>query len=403
MSPNRDLERRLSDSYATEAPPRAPDWVLGSVLATIDITPQRRALIRVPWRFPNMNSFAKLAVAAVAVIAVGAVGLTVLRPGQAYVAGGPDVRGPDARGPDAVTPTPGSLIWTPEHLVQDWPAPVRPEPLISAPVMQMGLGDDARWDPSEGRWEPFEYADAIGDVGGHDVAWLDIREVHLGSGGIASFGLKLAGDIPRPLPNPAERWIAYGVVLDSNGDATADVRIGIDNMAGSQHRAWRTDLASGQTSASAGPPYGWVGENLADGGTGRVGLDTWYPGEEESSASRATLRYSPRPDEAAFRFYAWASLIEEGRILATDYAPDVGWLEEGDQPELSLVGPVWVLGSEFTREDGSFTLDQTLTFTSDGRLSIDAGCNLGVGNVTAEPGTLRVSDLVLTEVPCSVK
>jgi hypothetical protein len=27
------------------------------------------------------------------------------------------------------------------------------------------------------------------------------------------------------------------------------------------------------------------------------------------------------------RFYAWASVIEGGRVVATDYAPDVGWLE----------------------------------------------------------------------------
>lgn len=26
------------------------------------------------------------------------------------------------------------------------------------------------------------------------------------------------------------------------------------------------------------------------------------------------------------RFYAWASVIQNGRVVATDYAPDVGWL-----------------------------------------------------------------------------
>ena len=25
--------------------------------------------------------------------------------------------------------------------------------------------------------------------------------------------------------------------------------------------------------------------------------------------------------------YAWASVIEDGRVVATDYAPDVGWLD----------------------------------------------------------------------------
>ena len=27
-------------------------------------------------------------------------------------------------------------------------------------------------------------------------------------------------------------------------------------------------------------------------------------------------------------FYVWASVIENGRVVATDYAPDVGWLLE---------------------------------------------------------------------------
>ena len=89
MSAKLDLERRLADFYATEAPRRAPDRVLESALATIDTTQQRRAHIRVPWRFQTMNSVTKLAVAAVVVIAVGAIGLAVLRPGSSQVGGPP--------------------------------------------------------------------------------------------------------------------------------------------------------------------------------------------------------------------------------------------------------------------------------------------------------------------------
>jgi hypothetical protein len=95
MNANHDLERRIADFYETEAPLRAPDWVLESALATVDTTKQRRALIRVPWRFTNMNTFAKVAVAAVAVIAVGGLGLAVLRPGT-----GP---GPGASNPSTST------------------------------------------------------------------------------------------------------------------------------------------------------------------------------------------------------------------------------------------------------------------------------------------------------------
>ncbi len=88
MNVNRDLERQLADFYESEAPPRAPDWVLRSALETIDSTQQRRVVIRVPWRFPHMNTFAKVAVAAVVVIAVGAFGLSVLRPSSASNVGG---------------------------------------------------------------------------------------------------------------------------------------------------------------------------------------------------------------------------------------------------------------------------------------------------------------------------
>jgi hypothetical protein len=80
MSAHDDLERRIADFYASDVPTRAPDRVLESVLDSIDDTNQRRVLIRAPWRFPNMNSFAKVAVAAVVVIAVGAVGLSLLSP-----------------------------------------------------------------------------------------------------------------------------------------------------------------------------------------------------------------------------------------------------------------------------------------------------------------------------------
>jgi hypothetical protein len=88
MNANDDVEQRISDFYAAEEPSRAPSWLLESALATIDSTPQRRAVIRLPRRFSNMNSFAKLAIAAVVVIAVGAVGLALFRPGSTPAVGG---------------------------------------------------------------------------------------------------------------------------------------------------------------------------------------------------------------------------------------------------------------------------------------------------------------------------
>ena len=106
MNVNRDLERQLADFYESEAPPRAPDWVLRSALQTIDRTRQRRVVIRVPWRFPHMNTFAKVAIAAVVVIAVGALGLSVLRPPDPSGVGGL----PSASPSPSPSPTFGATI-----------------------------------------------------------------------------------------------------------------------------------------------------------------------------------------------------------------------------------------------------------------------------------------------------
>jgi hypothetical protein len=117
MTANHDLERRLADYYETEAPLAAPDWVLRDALATIDVTPQRRVFIRVPWRkFPTMNTYARLAVAAVAVIAIGAVGIAVLRPGNS----------PGGVG-QAMTPSPEP---SPSATIQPTPSP-RPAPPLT--------------------------------------------------------------------------------------------------------------------------------------------------------------------------------------------------------------------------------------------------------------------------------
>jgi hypothetical protein len=89
MNANDSLERGIADVYEREAPQRAPDWVLATALETIESTPQRRVLLRVPWRFPHMNTFAKVAIAAVVVLAIGAVGLSLLPRSSSGVGGQP--------------------------------------------------------------------------------------------------------------------------------------------------------------------------------------------------------------------------------------------------------------------------------------------------------------------------
>ena len=89
-----DLGRRLTEHFDTEAPNRAPEWVLSGALSTIAHTRQRRVIIPAPWRIPNMNGFSKLAATAVAVVLVGILGITAFGPGF----GGP------ARSPAPPTP-----------------------------------------------------------------------------------------------------------------------------------------------------------------------------------------------------------------------------------------------------------------------------------------------------------
>ena len=128
--------------------------------------------------------------------------------------------------------------------------------------------------------------------------------------------------------HPTEQWIAYGAVFDVDSDGVPDWRYGVDNMpvdaTGERpHRVWVTDLHSGRTEAAAGPPYGpVVGDSFYPaGGDFGVRIGIFGPGRPGQL---------PKSDDQLatdVRFYAWASVIEDGRVAATDYAPDAGWLD----------------------------------------------------------------------------
>ena len=71
-----DAERILDAFLAPDAD-RLPNRVIEAALTDIARTPQRRAM-RVPWRIPTMNSFAKLAIGAAAVVVVVVAGIQFL-------------------------------------------------------------------------------------------------------------------------------------------------------------------------------------------------------------------------------------------------------------------------------------------------------------------------------------
>ena len=155
----------------------------------------------------------------------------------------------------------GPLAWTPESLKEDWPAPVRPEPAGGGSVQPM----------------PLTYVDPIGDTGSDAFPCVDIRGVMADTGEVH---LKLVSS--QPVVDPADAWIAYGVVIDDDRDGVPDWRYGIDNMPvdaadhGPPTRVWRTDLHTGQT--DAGPELlQWSGPPVGPQGMGLRGPRTEYP------------------------------------------------------------------------------------------------------------------------------
>jgi hypothetical protein len=111
---------RIADAFLADGPVVLPDRVFDAAFEEVHRTRQRRALVRVPWRFPTMNTFAKLAVAAVAVIAIGVLGLTFLPPGGSGVGGAPAAT-PSATATATAAPT-ATAVPTPTPA----PAPTGP-------------------------------------------------------------------------------------------------------------------------------------------------------------------------------------------------------------------------------------------------------------------------------------
>jgi hypothetical protein len=97
---------RIAEAYMADGPTVLPDRVLDAALDEVHLTRQRRSLARVPWRYPLMNTYAKIALAAVVVIALGAVGLAIFRPGSSPNVGGPPAASPTPSAAPTASPTP---------------------------------------------------------------------------------------------------------------------------------------------------------------------------------------------------------------------------------------------------------------------------------------------------------
>lgn len=254
------------------------------------------------WGVPALNRFAPLALATTAVVVV-------------LLAIGFFVRSTNI-GPPAVpeaTPTPSVLVGP-----LAWTGPVRTES-EAAEVHVMELSED-----------PFELAWRDGPDAA--VSWADITNIRLSAEGPSHWRFDLAGWPPVAAEiDRAETVIAYGLVLETNGDGVADYVVGIDNDAPRRGdlRVWVTDLATGDTDEHVGAPYG-------------LPVEFSHPGEQFRGDPLVTPQMefvfipgtSPPGVTRGTRFYAWASVTEGDEVVAWDYAPDAAWLRARPVEEL---------------------------------------------------------------------
>lgn len=380
MSERRDIGSLLDDWLRAEAPAQADAVVLVGAMERIGATDQRRAaqlrLFGDRYRWASSLRFATVTALLVLALVLAAVFTGALRS------------------------EPPPILWTPERLTQDWPAPPRPEPGEGAPDVSLVLGAGAQWDASEQAWEGWEYVDPVGDIGAEAGSWVDIRRVGYSGGRPEALKMNLAGDVRLPATDPTDRWIAYGFVIDTDADGIPDIRLGMDNLPGGAYRWWGAYLTTGQLTTKCWPKRSENDCESSDRGP-RGLTDAYYPYTEEIWSAGPWFFYSG----PSGRFYAWASQIEGGRVVATDYAPDAGWLVVDKEPGLPLIGTTWSIEREFP--DRSLLVVMSLVFTADGRLQLDL-CRRGEAKVQVTQNAerfdaLRVTDIDLSGDACSAE
>lgn len=270
-------------AFFQEGPATLPDHVAGAVMSDVRRTRQvppsalRRDLVRFA---PLMAAAAVVAIVAVAV-ALG----WAARPGPNVGASQP----------------PASVIWEGPVRAGDAHLPlVRTEPVrLDSSVAVPGWGH----------------------VDGDDAArrYVDITQTARNAGIGRTWQLTLADRPPSARSfDPTRTVISYGLTLDNDRDGVADHVIGISNEAPTpgEFRIWVTDLATGETEEQVGQP-----------------LDPLFPlsvsrlyEEDGTTSRRLQFSFWRSHDLDDANFYAWASVSEDGDVVAWDYAPDAGWL-----------------------------------------------------------------------------
>ena len=251
---------------------------------------------------------------------------------------------------DPSEPT-GPLAWTPESLKEDWPAPVRPEPAGGGGVQPI----------------PLTYLDPIGDSGSNA---LPLRRHPRGDGrhqrGAPQARLEPAMSwIP---PMPGSRMASSSTTIETacpTGDTGSTICL-LTRLT-----VARTPECGGRICTPAKRMPARTLSELDPPPLLRRGPKTEYPriGSDAvflfGGARETTTGSAGWGIELDMPFYTWASVIVDGRVVATDYAPDAGWLvaTRGVRP-----GGTFLLGDPFPHLSMTVPEGWTMSSTQPGRL-----------------------------------
>jgi hypothetical protein len=318
-----EFERELVERLTDIAPRPRRDALERAKLAVAHTTQRRGWHVQLTGALGGLDWSSVGATAAIATVAL-VLGIAIGRLGLPAAQGPSTAPSPSGASSPCVEATPSAagslspeaLVWTSERQTQDWPGPMRVEPPGCVPILVPAS--------RPGEVADYSYHDRMGDVE-QALALVDIVDVefreHCWFAPSGCVYFDMAADVPEPMPDPADQWIAYGIVVDTTGDGRPEFRYGIDNAAPDVDygRMWRTDLVTGSTYS----PTGILEAPQV--------MDAVFPSDRdlglEAGFNPGSIFAKRLPDQPVFRFYVWASGIVDGQIVATDYAPDAGWIE----------------------------------------------------------------------------
>jgi hypothetical protein len=168
---------RISDWLEAD-PDLAPPDLLRTVESALPSIPQRR-VIHLPWRFPPMSTFAKVAVATVAIFAIGAVGVFALQPGNAPAVGAGPSPSPSPSASPSPSPSPAAAGSVPPPLSELFTSRINGISISFPAGWRMRLGTED-W---TGRWPDFDQqtGDVIYDPTLQDHLFISLASQPLGA------------------------------------------------------------------------------------------------------------------------------------------------------------------------------------------------------------------------------